>query len=193
MKKVLTLLLAVVCLFSLFSCGNKDMKIIAQEFAEAEGVRAIATINMVVAVDEETEQTQEITASSDLYLEADPDEGKVNYLVVQCFVPLGFDDFGNAIIPDEDTIELSATRGTERISFSSLNFQTKYFAEYSLTNNRFTATIDKPSEFFGVNLSTDEVEFEAQRGPYGPRKVEISYETEAGYQIEILIEYKYED
>ena len=193
MKKVLTLLLAVVCLFSLFSCGSKEMDTIAREFALAEGVFASAEITMTVAVDEETEQTQEIVASSNLYLEADPDEGKTNYLVVQCFVPLGFDDFGNAIIPDSDTIELSAEKGTERISFSSLEFKTKYFSEYSLTENRFKATVDQPKAFFGVELSTDKVQFEAQRGPYGPRKISISYETTEGYQIDITISYKYED
>jgi hypothetical protein len=193
MKKVLTLLLAVVCLFSLFSCGSKDMNTISQEFALAEGVYASAKITMTVAVDEETEETQEIVASSDLYMEADPDEGKVNYMVVQCFVPLGFDDFGNAIIPDSDTIELSAAKGTERINFSSLEFKTKYFSEYSLTENRFKATVDQPKAFFGVELSTDEVQFDAQRGPYGPRKITISYETTEGYQIDITISYKYED
>ena len=195
MKKVLALLLAVICLCSLFSCGSKDMTTMATEFAQAEGVRATASIKMVIAEEDEDAGLNEqvITSSSDLYLEPDSKNGKTNYLIVQLFAPLTFDDYGNAIIPEGDTVDLTASKSdVERISFSALTFKTKYFSTYSMTTNRFIASVDKPDEFFGIDMPTDEVEFEVQRGPYGPRKIEISYTTVSGYSVEIKIEYKYE-
>ena len=195
MKKLLVVLLAVMCVLSLVSCGSKDMKTMTTEFQNAEGTSAIATITMTVAEgEEEDDEGQVITTTSKLFEDTDADEGKVNFLLVQVFAPLGFDDYGNAIIPDSDTTNLEGERSdVERISFSSLTFKTKFFASYTMTTNKFTAVVDKPDEFFGVDIPADEVDFEVRRGPYGPREIEISYETESGYQIEITIEYKYED
>lgn len=195
MKKLLVVLLAVMCVLSLVSCGSKDMKTMTTEFQNAEGTSATATITMIVAEgEEEDDEGQVITTTSKLFEKTDADEGKVNFLLVQVFAPLGFDDYGNAIIPDSDTTNLEGERSdVERISFSSLTFKTKFFASYTLTTNKFTAVVDKPDEFFGMDIPADEVDFEVRRGPYGPREIEISYETESGYQIEITIEYKYED
>ena len=195
MKKLLVVLLAVLCVLSLVSCGSKDMKTMTTEFQNAEGTSAIATITMTVAEgEEEDDEGQVITTTSKLFEDTDADEGKVNFLLVQVFAPLGFDDYGNAIIPDSDTTNLEGERSdVERISFSSLTFKTKFFASYTMTTNKFSAVVDKPDEFFGVDIPADEVDFEVRRGPYGPREIEISYETESGYQIEITIEYKYED
>ena len=195
MKKLLVVLLAVMCVLSLVSCGSKDMKTMTTEFQNAEGTSAIATITMTVAEgEEEDDEGQVITTTSKLFEDTDADEGKVNFLLVQVFAPLGFDDYGNAIIPDSDTTNLEGERSdVERISFSSLTFKTKFFASYTMTTNKFTAVVDKPDEFFGIDIPADEVDFEVRRGPYGPREIEISYETESGYQIEITIEYKYED
>ena len=195
MKKLLVVLLAVMCVLSLVSCGSKDMKTMTTEFQNAEGTSAIATITMTVAEgEEEDDEGQVITTTSKLFEDTDADEGKVNFLLVQVFAPLGFDDYGNAIIPDSDTTNLEGERSdVERISFSSLTFKTKFFASYTMTTNKFTAVVDKPDEFFGIDIPADEVEFDVRRGPYGPREIEISYETESGYQIEITIEYRYED
>ena len=195
MKKLLVVLLAVLCVLSLVSCGSKDMKTMTTEFQNAEGTSAIATITMTVAEgEEEDDEGQVITTTSKLFEDTDADEGKVNFLLVQVFAPLGFDDYGNAIIPDSDTTNLEGERSdVERISFSSLTFKTKFFASYTMTTNKFSAVVDKPDEFFGMDIPADEVDFEVRRGPYGPREIEISYETESGYQIEITIEYKYED
>ena len=195
MKKLLVVLLAVMCVLSLVSCGSKDMKTMTTEFQNAEGTSAIATITMTVAEgEEEDDEGQVITTTSKLFEDTDADEGKVNFLLVQVFAPLEFDDYGNAIIPDSDTTNLEGERSdVERISFSSLTFKTKFFASYTMTTNKFTAVVDKPDEFFGIDIPADEVEFDVRRGPYGPREIEISYETESGYQIEITIEYRYED
>lgn len=191
MKKLIAVLLLGVCLFSLFSCGNKELKEYSEAFLNCEASAAHATVEVTISED------QVLTYTSDFYYDPDTKKGEANALVIQHFSPLTFDNNNNAVIPKTPTAEMTAqllSDDAEVISLKQLNFNKKYFKnkEYTIdAKGSFQAVVTNPTAFFGTDIGASEVEVTITNKRGAPDKATLIYTSQMGFDVKIVVEYEY--
>ena len=192
MKKIIALILMAVCAFSLCSCGSADLKEFASAFSAAEAMSSEATVT--ITTPEGDEYVDEIT----FYLEPNEKKDEKNSLLFWYYNTFLVDEDGYVEIPDEIISSDFARYGdTDLVSLSSLKFDKKYFRnkEYTIdARGNFSAVVVNTEGFFGVPVGTDEVEIEitVHSMTGGPRKITMDYIGDAGNEIKIEINYKYD-
>ncbi len=190
MKKLLAVLLLATCLFSLFSCGGKDLKEFQATIAASAGSRSEATITMTT-VDEFT-----LKSTSKVF---ETETKGTSVMMVYQFNPITLDRYYNPEVPEDMYESIYASNPSEDagwISVGSLTFNKKYFKnkEYTIDEKgTFKAVITNIEGFFGVMIpSISEADVTIRTSGYGIKDMTIKYTSPLGTAVEIVVSYYYE-
>ncbi len=229
MKKIIALLLALVCMVSLFACGDdpdpdtgdtgdtgstggtggtggnqnsselmEKLNEVIANYNDAIADSVIATKITYSSPDGKVEEEIESEIiGSDLIFEGDKDdEAVLPILKVPNFNYVTYDDKGMITMPDTLSGTITGNYANERVTpvnLAGFNFKLEYFKNntFSYESRVFKATIVNCSGFFGANLTQNEADITITFTNGTPKRVEISYTTPLGYEVDILLRCNY--
>ncbi len=192
MKKILVFMLVVLSCVSmlLVSCGggggDSTLADINKAFADAAAFDAEAVI-IYKNADGTVFDEIETTLSQDGGV--DDDGVALDKLTVPYFNYFEIDG-SDVVIPEDfdDSFNASTTKSAT-IILSRLNFNAKYFkgGKYTYEKNTLKTTVTNCKGFFGIDLHAREVNVSVSMSSVLIRKVNLTYTTDMGYQVEINI------
>ncbi len=197
MKRIIAILLALLCLFALVSCGgNNDkndpvLQDIIAKFGNAVGDNCEGEI--VYKSQDGTTVFHSIIANLSMD-EEDKAGNKLNILEVPYYEYVSMNN-GLIEMPEEmeGTIDANPDAAYS-FSLSNIEINTDYFEDnvYTFENNKFHAVIVDCEGFFGIeDMAQETVDFTMTIANGSPKKIMMNYETPLGYLVEIELKFNY--
>ncbi len=190
MKKIIALLLAVLCMVSMFACGEEDDPVLL----DLQNVVFKSMAESGKATIEITDTLGDVkTFESELFDSGD--EENTSYLKIPNYLYASVDSKGNITMPEDMSESITGNPGSksEVVNLAGLTFNSEFFKDetYTYQDNKFKATIIDSTGFFGVELTKGEVKVEFTIKNNMPNKGKITYTTDSGLDVEITLKYDY--
>ncbi len=214
MKKIIALLLALLCLTTLLvSCGKKGpdgetpgtddpttqtppvndevLKSIQEAYDGAMGDVGEVTIKYF-----SEDGTVDHTIDAQLTMDGglDKDDNPNDYLTIPYYNYIGIQG-GNITLPDSvgGTISGNPESKADTVNFSGVTFNSAFFKDgkYTFERNKFQTVVTDCEGFFGTDLGQGTADVTITMANNAPKKIAITYETNLGYFVEIELKFTY--
>ncbi len=204
MKKLIAILLALLCLVSVVSmvaCGGNEegpasdpvLDDIAQKFSDAMADDCEGS--MIFCSEDGKTVYYEKSFLLNMEDGEDKDGNPLNTLEVPYFNYVGVSG-GTVVMPDYmDGSIVADPEAKDYITLTELDFNLNYFKDntYTYEKNKFSTVVTNASAFFATDIHAKDntANITITMANNTPKKITIDYVTNLGYEVEIDIKFNY--